>query len=147
MTALPRTITLEQVGELTYDKRFQRYEASVEFRQANFVGDISMDVESPADLAIAKSKLIEAVNVIGALVDCATKAAVDQLLTIYNDGWRGENPELTGPQFSLRLEPCSLWVDEDKEVGLSLATDGMFPGHAIRVDFDESLTHGTAVLW
>lgn len=147
MTSLPNTIALEQIGELTFNDRFQRYETSVELNDTGFVGDISLDVESHTDLNAAKMRLTAAVNAIDTLMKCAKNVAVEALHDVYNRAWRGDKPELSRSEFADRLTPCSLWVDEDSDVGISLSTDDLFPGQAIRVDFDEALASGTARLW
>ena len=106
-----------------------------------------MDAESHTDLSLSKSRLIQAVNGLGTLIERAKSAAVDALHEIYNDKWRGDGANLSQVDFANRLEPCSLWVDEDHDVGISFSTDDMFPGHAIRVDFDDSLEPRTPRLW
>ncbi|MDV6034722.1 MAG: DUF2262 domain-containing protein [Phycisphaera sp. RhM] len=147
MPPLPKTIEIERIGTLTFNDRFQRYETSIEFPDVGFAGDISIDIESHTDLTVAKSKMAVAVTGLPSLIALAIDVAVNALHEIYNSGWRGDKSELSRSEFANRLDPCSLWVDEYKDVGMSLSTDGMFPGHAIRVDFDDSLTTGTARLW
>lgn len=66
--------------------------------------------------------------------------------TYFDNGYL-DDPAINADSFHERLELTTLWIDDNGELALSFSTDDMFPGHAIRVDFDSNFSNATSALW
>lgn len=147
MTALTKTIFDSIAGELEYNSQSNCYEGSLEIEDIDLFADLFVDAESPEGLTLALDVLRTALNQIASVLELGKQAACRDFLETYNEGWRQDNPPIVAYEFMSRLEALSVWVDKHCEFGFSFHTDDMFPGYAIRVDFDRELKNATTRLW
>lgn len=137
----PETLTHPVFGELRWEEQSGWWFAQVNDASGEWLdvivdpggGDRLAAVEAAADLyqrALAAERRV---------IRDATR---DELLELYNDAWRGEDPELTAGQFLERLEFTFIRLCPDADVipiVMSYAAGELFGGHAVDVELDHDL--------
>ncbi len=147
MAELPSTIETEALGELTYNEVAKCYETTIEIEGLNVFADVAIDAETIDQFQNGMETLLRALNKFEDTYVTGALAAARDYRELYNQNWKGDNASLDLQEFCDNLEVNQMWVDKECRYGLSFGTNGMFPGHAIRVDFDPNLERAETRLW
>ncbi|XZE22269.1 hypothetical protein SH449x_002188 [Pirellulaceae bacterium SH449] len=143
MSSLPPFFDDEILGRMEYNPKLSWYEGGLYNERLGIEADISLPAKTHNELVVHKEQLRKAVHAVGSLVALGKESAQ----TNYFDNGYLDDPATNQSSFRERLELTTLWIEDSGRLVLSFSTDGMFPGLAIRVDFDSDLSKATSTLW
>lgn len=143
MSGLPPFFDDAVLGRIEYNPDMSWYEGWLDNEKIGLPAEISLPAKNQSELATNTDLLRRAVKQIESLVELGKQSAQQ---TYFDKGYLND-PATSSERFRERLELTTLWIDNNGGLALSFSTDDMFPGHAIRVDFDSDLSNGTSTLW
>ncbi len=143
MSQLPSYFDDEILGRMEYNPDLSWYEGWLDNERIGLPAEISLPAKTQFELAANTELLRRAVKEAESLVNLAKQSAQQ---TFFDNGYL-DDPAINADTFHERLELTTLWIDDNGGLALSFSTDEMFPGHAIRVNFDSAFSNATSTLW
>lgn len=143
MSSLPPFFVDETLGRMEYNPKLNWYEGWLDNELLGIAADISLPAKTQQELAEHAELLRKAVRAVESLVEIGKDSAQNR----YFDSGYLNDPSMNASGFRDRLELTTLWIEDSGQLALSFSTDDMFPGHAIRVDFNSDLSRATSTLW
>lgn len=135
-------------GELTFDPNLSFWSGRIAAGTFAHLGVRAIDVDLALPEDASDADFDETARTFGGIELAAALAkASEELLDVYNTGWREweeegqdhEGPILDAPGFESRLTLASISLDEDGAVSLGFDDGALFWGHSVVVALDRDL--------
>ena len=143
MRSLPSFIEDDILGRMDYNPDLSWYEGWLDDDRLGLPVEISLPAKSQRELDSYTDLLRRAIGEIDSLIALAKTAAQR---AYYDTGYLNA-PTFDAQGFRDRLELTTLWINDNGAVVCSFSTENMFPGHAVKVEFDSDLSNAAASLW